>query len=58
MMVPMTTLIATTTSETPTVNFRAAIAWGLVMALQKLSHPLSNAPSTSAANGIRTITLM
>ena len=40
------------------VSFRAAMAWGLVMAFQKPLQPLSNAPSISAASGISTITLM
>ena len=56
--VPITALMATTTSDTPTVSFSDVRARSLVMAFQKPSHPLSNAPVMRAANGIRTMRLM
>ena len=58
MIVPITALMATTTSDTPTVSFRAVRARSLVIAFQNPSHPLSNAPLIRAANGIRTMRLM
>src|SRR5215217_403666 len=50
--VPNTALISTTTSEAISVSFSAATACGLLIALQKLSVPLSSDFSTTAASGI------
>ena len=57
MSVPVTALIATTMSEAANVSFRVATASGRVTSSQKLAQPPSNAFATTAAIGIRTMTL-
>jgi hypothetical protein len=58
MIVPITALMATTTSESPIVRRRADSAWGAVMAFQKPLQPFSEERTTIAASGISTIRLM
>jgi hypothetical protein len=47
-------LIATVISEAIRVSFRAATAWGLLIAAQKLPTPLVSDSETTAARGSRT----
>jgi hypothetical protein len=55
--VPVTTLIATTTSEAINVSLRAAKACGLEIARRKPSTPPSVERHTTAARGMSTIRL-
>src|SRR6266545_2575437 len=57
-VVPITALIATTISEAISVSFRAAMASGLVIAVQNAPIPPSADFAVSAASGIRTMRLM
>src|SRR3954470_7674245 len=54
MIVPIKTLIAVTTSETPTVSVIADLACGLVICSQNPERPLSVDLATIAASGMRT----
>jgi hypothetical protein len=55
--VPITASIAATISETITVRRIAATACGAVMASQNAPAPSSNERTTTAASGIRTISV-
>ena len=57
MSVPVTALIATTTSEATNVSFSAATAWGFEIARQNVSQPPPVDFQTTAASGIRTMRL-
>src|SRR5215211_8347210 len=54
---PITASMAATTIETISVNRMAATAWGLVTASQNSPTPPSNERTTTAASGIRTISV-
>ncbi len=57
MIVPSTAFTTTTISEVTSVSFSAAHAWGLDTDVQKPSQPFSVDLATTAASGIRAITL-
>src|SRR5215213_11138912 len=54
---PITASMAATTIETISVNRIAAIAWGFVIASQNSPAPPSKERTTTAASGIRTISV-